>query len=60
MRFLTAGNIKVARVITRLNTGGPAIHAISLSRELPQKGLVCSLFTGAIVKDEEAMLPFAV
>ena len=56
----SAANIKVARVITRLNTGGPAIHAISLARELPLKGFECRLFTGAVAKDEEDMLPLVV
>ena len=52
--------IKVARVIARLNTGGPAIHAISLAKELPQKGFDCRLYTGVIAKDEEDMSPVAV
>lgn len=60
MPKVSSANIKVARVIARLNTGGPAIHAISLARELPQKGFECSLITGVIAKDEEDMLPFAV
>lgn len=60
MPRVSVANIKVARVIARLNTGGPAIHAISLARELPQKGFECSLFTGVIAKDEEDMLPLAV
>ena len=60
MPKVSAVNIKVARVIARLNTGGPAIHAISLARELPQKGFECRLFTGVIAIDEEDMLPLAV
>lgn len=60
MPRVSVANIKVARVIARLNTGGPAIHAISLARELPKKGFDCSLFTGVVAKDEEDMLPLAV
>ena len=52
--------IKVARVIARLNTGGPAIHAISLAKELPKKGFDCRLYTGVIAKDEEDMSPVAI
>ncbi len=52
--------IKVARVIARLNTGGPAIHAISLAKELPKKGFDCRLYAGVIAKDEGDMSPVAV
>ncbi len=52
--------IKVARVIARLNTGGPAIHAISLAKELPRKGYDCRLYAGVVGKDEEDMSPVAV
>lgn len=53
-------HIKVARVIARLNTGGPAIHAISLARELPEAGLTSRLFAGVVSQDEEDMMPLAV
>ena len=52
--------IKVARVIARLNTGGPAIHAIALARELPQKGFECCLLTGIVSQDEGDMTPVAI
>ncbi len=45
-------SIKVARVIARLNIGGPAIQAISLSKELSSQGFECRLLTGVVEPDE--------
>ncbi len=50
--------MKVARVISRLNTGGPVTHVLCLAKELPQKGFECKLFAGLVGKDEQDMLPF--
>ena len=51
----SVAGIKVARVIARLNIGGPAIHAISLSEELRLRGFDCCLFTGVVGQDEGDM-----
>jgi glycosyltransferase involved in cell wall biosynthesis len=56
----SVAGIKVARVIARLNTGGPAIHAIALARELPKKGFECCLLTGVVSQDEGDMTPVAI
>ena len=56
----SAVGVKVARVIARLNTGGPAIHVISLTRELPHRGFECCLLTGAVGKSEGDMTPVAI
>ena len=37
----------VTRVVTRLNVGGPARHALILSRELEKRGFHAELITGA-------------
>lgn len=38
--------IKIVRLITRLNIGGPSIHAITLSAELPGEGFHTTLVCG--------------
>ena len=40
--------IRVLRIITRLNIGGPAIQAISLSRRLPSEGFPTTLVHGRL------------
>jgi glycosyltransferase involved in cell wall biosynthesis len=54
------GPIKILRVITRLNIGGPAIHAILLSRALNDGALFEStLVTGTTAPHEGDMLDLA-
>lgn len=45
----------VARIITRLNIGGPSIQAISLSRELRSAGFETCLIHGRLANAEGAM-----
>jgi glycosyltransferase involved in cell wall biosynthesis len=40
------GPIRVVRIITRLNIGGPARHVALLQRHLPARGYVSTLVTG--------------
>lgn len=47
--------ISVIRVITRLNIGGPAIHSILLTRELPALGYRCILVSGDCEEGEGDM-----
>jgi glycosyltransferase involved in cell wall biosynthesis len=41
-----AGGVRIVRIITRLNIGGPAIHTILLTRELPRLGYRSVLVAG--------------
>lgn len=52
-------NIKVVRIIARLNIGGPAIHTILLTEGLKKEPFDSILVTGTIDKDEGDMLYFA-
>ncbi len=45
----------VVRIISRLNVGGPAIHAILLTDELNRRGYESLLVTGAVAPDEASM-----
>jgi glycosyltransferase involved in cell wall biosynthesis len=57
---VNAQAVRVARVITRLNIGGPAIQAISLSRDLRAEGFETTLLhgrLGAAEGDMTGMLP---
>lgn len=47
--------IKVMRIITRLNVGGPSIHAVLLARGLDPKVFDSILVTGQLGKDEGSM-----
>ena len=47
--------IRVARIITRLNIGGPAIQAITLSHDLEQKGFETRLVHGHLAEGEGDM-----
>lgn len=47
--------IKVLRIITRMNIGGPARQAALLSSELSKKDFDCILLTGALSKSEGDM-----
>ena len=51
----TAQHIQVARVITRLNVGGPAIQATSLSTALNDHGFRTTLFHGRLGTGEGDM-----
>lgn len=48
--------MKVLRVITRLNIGGPARQALMLHRALPERGYECELVSGA-PQSEEGVFP---
>lgn len=43
---VAGGGVSIMRVITRLNIGGPALHAILLTRELPALGYHTILVAG--------------
>lgn len=47
--------IKILRIITRLNIGGPAIHAALLTRELNNNEFESTLIYGSTSKDEGDM-----
>ncbi len=47
---------KVVRLITRLNIGGPALHALLLTEQLPQNGFESILVTGLESPTEGNML----
>src|SRR5687767_4633008 len=56
----TAGErIRITRVIARLNIGGPAIQAISLTALLRERGYVTRLVRGSEGPDEGTMDPLA-
>jgi glycosyltransferase involved in cell wall biosynthesis len=50
-----SGTYRVARVITRLNIGGPSIQAIDLSRELAFSGFETCLIHGRLAEGEGDM-----
>jgi len=47
--------IKVLRIITRLNVGGPSIHAVLLTKGLDPNAFETVLVTGHLGKDEGSM-----
>lgn len=49
--------MKVARIIARLNVGGPARHCILLAEGLRRHGFETVLLTGALDPDEAGVLP---
>jgi glycosyltransferase involved in cell wall biosynthesis len=49
--------VRVLRVITRLNIGGPARQALMLHRVLPERGYECELVSGAPQTEEGAFPP---
>jgi len=51
--------IKILRIITRLNIGGPAIHTILLTEGLDKSRFESLLVYGSIGKDEADMLYYA-
>jgi hypothetical protein len=44
--------IRVARIITRLNVGGPAYQATLLNHRLPSRGYDCLLIHGCVANGE--------
>jgi glycosyltransferase involved in cell wall biosynthesis len=52
---VSAPAVRVARVITRLNVGGPSIQAIDLSRELAASGFETCLIHGRLGEGEGDM-----
>lgn len=55
MRSPDGSVIRVARIITRLNIGGPSIQAISLCRELQAEGFESCLIHGHLAEGEGDM-----
>src|SRR5580658_507062 len=51
----SGSRIRVARIIARLNVGGPAIHVISLTSRLPQEEFETRLFVGEVSPGEAEM-----
>jgi glycosyltransferase involved in cell wall biosynthesis len=51
--------VKIVRIITRLNIGGPAIHAILLTKGLDRDRFDTLLVTGSIDKNEGEMIYFS-
>jgi len=51
--------VKVVRIIARLNIGGPAIQAITLTECLGQDEFTSYLISGKISEEEGDMLPYA-
>ena len=49
--------MKILRVITRLNIGGPARQALMLHRVLQERGYACELVSGAPQQEEGAFPP---
>ena len=47
--------IKVVRIITRMNVGGPAIQAALLSAGLDKQRFSCTLITGRVLSNESDM-----
>lgn len=51
--------IKIARIIARLNVGGPARHVVWLTKELEDNDFQTTLITGTVPEGEENMEYFA-
>lgn len=51
--------VKVVRIIARLNIGGPALQAITLTESLCQEEFTSYLISGKISEEEGDMLPYA-
>lgn len=54
------GEVKVARIISRLNVGGPARHCILLGEGLRRHGFETVLITGELEEGEADVLPAGV
>lgn len=53
-------NLKIVRIIARLNVGGPARHVVWLTKELQSGEFKSVLLTGTVPEGEEDMSYFAV
>ena len=53
------GPIRIARIIARLNIGGPAIQAILLTKEIGDARSSSFLITGLVGEAEGDMTPYA-
>jgi len=51
----SSSKIRILRIIARLNIGGPAIHVVNLSADLPNHRFETRLVCGAINQDEGDM-----
>jgi glycosyltransferase involved in cell wall biosynthesis len=51
----TPGEIRVLRVIARLNMGGPAIHVANLAAGLESRGYHTTLVAGSLARGEDSM-----
>src|SRR3954468_16080046 len=51
----SVGDIRVMRVIARLNMGGPALHVAYLSSGLAPRGYRTTLVAGSLARGEESM-----
>src|SRR5690349_446341 len=51
----TDATVRVVRIIARLNIGGPAIQAITLTRRLAERGYATRLVRGRESPDEGSM-----
>ena len=46
--------LKIARIIARLNVGGPAVQAILMTKEFQSRGYESQLFAGEVPSDEQS------
>lgn len=56
---MSPGRVRVLRLITRLNAGGPARHVVWLSRGLSKKGYETLLVSGEAAKGEDDLSALA-
>ena len=56
---LTGGPIRVLRLLSRMNVGGPSIHVINLTRSLAGHGFETRLVVGEPPMIEGSMIPLA-
>jgi len=54
------GQIRVMRILGRLNIGGPALHVITIGNELEERGITAALVCGPGRLDEGSMIPEAI
>ncbi|MFO7571617.1 MAG: glycosyltransferase family 4 protein [Gaiellaceae bacterium] len=52
---MISGEIRVLRVIARLNMGGPAIHVANLAAGLESRGYHTTLVAGSLARGEDSM-----
>jgi glycosyltransferase involved in cell wall biosynthesis len=54
-REATSGEVRILRVIARLNMGGPALHVSYLTRGLDERGYSTTLVAGELARGEDSM-----